>query len=173
MELEQAFEHVLYGHGLLFLGAGFSCGAINVRNCPLKTGDEFARHLSTMIDLPPNTRLEDAAEEFADSRGGDQLIQELEQEFTVNACAPFHTQILRHPWKRIYTTNYDNVAEFAASAVGKRLTPVTLGDQVREVSRTSTLCVHVNGYVERLTRSNLWSEIRLTDTIDSCLSNVL
>lgn len=164
MDLDEALGHVLDGHGLLFTGAGFSLGAVNLRGNPLKTGSEFARHLSALVGLPPDTRLEDAAEEFTEAHGEDKLIQELEQEFTVRTCAAFHMEILRFPWKRIYTTNYDNVAETAAAAVSKRLTPVTLSDKVRDIPKTSPLCVHLSGYVQRLAKSNLRSEIKLTDT---------
>ncbi|MDQ6651592.1 MAG: SIR2 family protein, partial [Acidobacteriota bacterium] len=73
-------------------------------------------------------------------------------------------EILRQPWKRVYTTNYDNVAEMSAARAGKRLTPVTLSDDRRDVPTTGMLSVHLNGYIDRLTQSNLWSEIKLTDT---------
>src|SRR5207244_3971359 len=67
------------------------------------------------------------------------------------------------PWRRVYTTNYDNVIEFGAAQTSKRLTPVTLGDDITKISKQQGLAIHLNGFVDRLARNNLWSELKLTD----------
>jgi hypothetical protein len=51
-----------------------------------------------------------------------------------------------------------------SNANGLRLKPVTLSDNIKDVPKDTVLCVHLNGFVGRLTRSSLWSEIKLTDT---------
>jgi len=83
LDLEEALEFVLAGRAVLFTGAGFSSGALNLRGAPFKIGAAFANYLSKLSGLPEGTPLEDAAEWFADQNGKDRLVEELQQEFTV------------------------------------------------------------------------------------------
>jgi hypothetical protein len=171
VELEQALESILAGRAVLFTGAGFSGGAVNLRGTPFKTGVPFANHLARLAGLPDGTTLEDAAEWFVRQHGRDRLLEELQQEFTVKEVSCAQRTILRMPWKRLYTTNYDNVAETAAAQESKHFTAVTLSDSIRTVPRTGTLCVHLNGYIDRVDPSAFDSQIRLTDT--SYLTNIV
>lgn len=164
MELDRAFEHALNGQAILFTGAGFSCGALNLKGEPFKTGGQLADYLGVKATSTPGLSLDDAAEEFAAKFGQDRLIKELELEFTAKQISAAQSQFTRVPWKRVYTTNYDNILENAFQAAGSRLKPVTLSDHIRDVPKDPLLCVHLNGFVGRLTRSSLWSEIKLTDT---------
>ena len=60
------------------------------------------------------------------------LLGELQEEFTAEQVSQAQVDLLKQPWRRIYTTNYDNVAEMGAAKTGKRLTPVTLSDAMRD-----------------------------------------
>ena len=171
MDLKEALEFVLAGRAVLFTGAGFSIGALNLRGTPFKTGTAFANHLSRLAGLPDGTQLDEAAEWFAEQHGKGCLVEELQLEFTVKQVTPAQASILRRPWKRLYTTNYDNVAETAAAQEGKRLSPASLSDPIHELPRTGTLCVHLNGYIDRFNASTVDSEIKLTDT--SYLTNIV
>ncbi len=171
MNLDEAFESVLGGRALLFTGAGFSRGATNLRDTHFKFGREFAAHLAKLSGLPEDTGLEDASEWFTGKHGKDRMTEELQQEFTVKQVTQAQIDVLRHPWKRVYTTNYDNVAETASAQGGKKLTPATLSDTIHALPKTGTLCVHLNGYIDRLNVPSLESEIKLTDT--SYLTNIV
>jgi hypothetical protein len=164
VELDRAFEHALDGNALLFTGAGFSRGAVNLRNGPFKTGSQFANHLAAQVKLPPGTPLDDASEQFAERFGEDRLIKEVEEEFTCKQISKTHQQFQLIPWKRIYTTNYDDVLEQAYRVGEHRLKSVTIGDDIRTIPKDCTLCVHLNGYVGRVTRATIWAELKATDT---------
>ncbi len=164
MDLDRALEHAFDGDAILFVGAGFSGGAKNLRGEPFKTGRQLATHLSHAVELSEDTPLDDASEEFARKHGVDRLIVELQQEYTASEIADHHLSIARIPWRRIYTTNYDNVLETACSRLLRRLNPIVLADRIRAISKEDTLCVHLNGYVDRLNRDTLLSEFKLTDT---------
>ena len=173
MDLDRGLEHAINGDAILFVGAGFSIGASNLRDAPFKSGSKLAQDLAVQANLSPETDLEDAAEEFALLLGEDRLIEELQQEFTARKIAEWHERVAKIPWRCIYTTNYDNILELAYAAASRSLMPVTLNDDVREAYKGSTkgskrnpitLCVHLNGYVGRLTRDTIWSQIKLTDT---------
>ncbi len=163
MEFERALEHLLDGDAILFIGAGFSSGAKNLRGEEIKTGRELAVHFARATELPDSTPLDDASEEFQLKHGEDSLISELQQEFTAMSIGEYHRAIASLPWRRVYTTNYDNVLETAYRDNSRLLTPVTPGDQIKNIPKAHTLCVHLNGYIERLTRETLGSEFKLTD----------
>ena len=163
MELDQALEHALDGDAVLFAGAGYSRGAVNLRDAPLKTGGELAKHFSELVGLPQETALDEAAEEYAEELGPDSLISELQHEFMVRGVAQHHLFLANIPWRSIYTTNYDNVLETASKGIGKRLSPVTTTDDIRDMP-TDHVVVHLNGFVDRLNRETLSADFRLTDT---------
>lgn len=164
MDLETAIEHALLGEAVLFYGAGFSKGAINVRGEFFKTGRELAKHLSRAVGLPDDTQLEDASEEYSKRLGEDQLIEELKLEFMTKTISSEHETLAKIAWRRVYTTNYDNVFETALTANSKLYTAVTLQDNIRKIPKNNLLCIHLNGYIDRLTRDSLWSEFKLTDS---------
>jgi tetratricopeptide (TPR) repeat protein len=164
MDIDEGLEHALSGHAVLFTGAGFSFGAQNLRNETVKRGGEFADHLASRCGLPAGLSLEEASEEFALHQGDDRLIVELHEEFTAKAVASAHRAIASIPWLRIYTTNYDNVLETAAVQESVKIVPVTTADDAAKVVKQERLCVHLNGYVDRVNRANLWTELKLTDS---------
>ena len=164
MELVSAIQHAANGEAIAFLGAGFSLGATNVTGSPLKSAHELAAHLATIVGLPSDSRLEDASEEFLAQQGEDRLIAELKNQFTARETTSAQQEIARIPWKRVYTTNYDNAFELAATSVSRAFLPITLSDALQDVPKDQPICIHLNGYVDRLTRETIASEIKLTDT---------
>lgn len=167
MDFDRALEYALEGRAVLFAGAGFSRGATNVRHRPLKSSIELAEALAKKAGLAAGASspgLEDAAEGYVAAYGEDALIKELQGEFTIQKVTPHQVQVAKVPWKRVYTTNYDNAIEVASAHIGKSLLPVTLGDEIQSVSKTTPLCVHLNGYIERLNRDTLRSDFKLTET---------
>ena len=164
MDFEDAIQQALNGQAVLFVGAGFAFGATNIAGGPFKSGPKLAKHFADRCGLPTDTGLEDAADEFVRQKGRDGLITEIQQEFTAKEIAPHHRQIAAIPWRRVYTTNYDNIAETAYAQVGRRLTPITPTTDIRSIPKSGTLCVHLNGFVDRITRDGVMSELKLTDT---------
>lgn len=162
MDLERALEYALDGDAILFVGAGFSLGAQNSRG-PFKSGGAFAAHLSAKVSLPASTEIQDAAEAFVRSQGQPALNSELIIEFRATEVAKYHVSVARVPWRRVYTTNYDTVFELASSKAENIFRAVSLSEIPRDFDPGEHICVHLNGYVERLT-STSGDEIRLTDT---------
>ena len=104
MDIDHGREYALEGQSILFCGAGFSKQAINVRNTEIKDGHKLAQHLANLAGLPSDTSLLDAADEFIEKHGYDQLIKELQGEFTLKDINISHLEVAKTPWKRIYTT---------------------------------------------------------------------
>ncbi len=164
MEIDRGLEFALEGEAVLFLGAGFSKGAVNLRSQMFKTGPELARHFSTLAGLHEDLSLPLAAEEFLECGGVDQFIDQLKHEFTVGTVSNSQMSIASIPWKRVYTTNYDDVFENASSRGSKACISVTTSDDIRKLPKTQLLCVHLCGYVHRLDRDNVRSECLLSES---------
>jgi len=165
MNLEDALELALDGKGVLFVGAGFSVGAMNLRNRSMQTAWGLSKLLAQACSLPgESVPLEDASEAYIEQFGKDALIHEIRQEFTATAVDRHHLSLAEVPWKSIYTTNYDNVLETACAELGRPLFPVTTANRIADVSNRDPLCVHLSGYVMSVTRQDLFSHFRLTDS---------
>ncbi len=164
MNLNKAIENALNGEAILFVGSGFSQDAININDGKFKLGGELAKYLSSEIGIESSSSLEDAAEVYAEKNGTDKLIEVIQKEYTAKTIQPFHQNIATIPWKRIYTTNYDNIIETAYHATGNRLTPITLSHDLYRIPKDHTICIHLNGFVESLDREKIWNELKLTES---------
>lgn len=90
------------------------------------------------------------------------LIDKLKASFTAKSVSPSQQQIASCPWRRVYTTNYDDVFELACSSIGKRVDSIVPFDDVSQVSKKTTLCVHLNGFIRRTDEDSLWGDMKLT-----------
>lgn len=164
MKFKEALEFALDGKAIMFAGAGYAYGATNIKGEPFKRSDELARYFSKRCNLPEDTSLDDAAECFVEEFNEDALIEEIQREFTVKDLASFHEKLAAIPWKRIYTTNYDNILELSWSRVSKKLTPITLSSDIYKIPKKENVCIHLNGFVDQLNRDTIHSELKLTES---------
>src|ERR1043166_5916134 len=97
---------------ILFLGSGFSLGATSIAQASPPNGKGLRRHFIQQLELPADTDydLQVLSEEFAenDSR---KLRDELYRIFRLTKLTPGQTVVLNEPWRRIYSTNYDDAVE--------------------------------------------------------------
>jgi hypothetical protein len=171
-DFERAIEHALSGEAILFLGAGFSSGATNLLNASVKTSHQLARLLSSEVSFPLDTPLDEASGEYINKNGLDSFLAYLQTEFTVKDVADSHLDICRVPWFRIYTTNYDNVVELSLSKLSIPYFSVIPSDQKRDIPRNSILCIHLNGFIGRVTKGSFYSDLVLTShSYDSSVLN--
>ena len=172
MEMDEAITKALEGRAILFTGAGFSSGAEGPRGT-LKRGSDLLDHFVALTGLSKEDGLESVAEAYVEQNGRDALIREIHEEFTTRAVTSGQKTIARVPWRRVYTTNYDDVYEAASAQGGQTIFSVSLSVQpagVPKGPRDPTVIVHLNGSVRLMTRDNVLSEIKLTDS--SYLSSI-
>ena len=162
MTLEQALDYVWNGRAVLFLGAGFSSGALNVNAKGFLTGARFATYLATKAGLPEDLALEEIAEAYVHAFGEDSLIDELFNEFTASSVTPAQRYIAEAPWRRVYTTNYDNVFETACTQAMKTVRSVAPTENIEKVAKSGLLCIHLNGSIQTISRESLWGDLKLT-----------
>ena len=166
MDIHQAIIHALDGEAVLFLGSGFSVGAIKADTHTLNGAGTLAYDLQKECGIPETemtTDLGQASEVFLKLKSEDELVDYLIKEFTVIDITSAQETIGAVRWKRIYTTNYDNVIELAYLKNKRSLKSVVLSQSVSTFKDKSDLCVHLNGRIDGLTIDKLDGEFKLTN----------
>lgn len=165
MTLETSIKNALDGNAILFLGSGASYGAKNINNEILVTGEELAKRI-----YPDCTDLQQAVDLYLDEKkasnidGELELIDFLKNQFSIKEITESQKIIPSIPWKRIYTTNYDNVVEKAYIAAGKNIRSLTITDNPKTVlSMDENICFHINGSIQNLTKTELNTSFKLSD----------
>ena len=162
MDIREGVIHALRGHSVLFAGAGFTHGATNSLPEPdnqVPDASAFSRHLARNLGIAKDYDLPIISQYYVSKKGEHGLITELINSFSITSVAQHHLDIAKVPWRRVYTTNYDNCFEFAALQNGGTWTALTL-DTVPSAS--TNRCVHINGHISNLTIDSLETQIRLT-----------
>lgn len=165
MELQESIIHALDGNAVLFLGSGFSIGAIKEDGTEFKTAAPLAHKLLAECGLPKEEYVDDlgqATEVFVNMRSEHELVDYMRKEYTAIEVSPAQEVITSVKWQRIYTTNYDNVVELASIKNKRVLQPAILSQRLADFKDKSNVCVHLNGRVEGLTIDKLGTEFKLT-----------
>lgn len=152
MQPVDAFAAVRQGEALAFLGAGFPLGAMNAEGVLLPKGTELAARLMKGAGVDDEADYGLAADLFQKLNPANPtaLTTFLEKQFSVASITDAHRRFAAFRWRRIYTTNYDNVAELASSQSGISRTSVTTRSAPEEYSRAMPWIVHLHGYVGNL-----------------------
>lgn len=163
LSLNDAIEKALSGHCMLFLGAGFSIGAKNILDESLPSASELKAILEKETGMK-SARLEYAADDYIDKFGENQLAPLLKSQFTVKELTRGQMDITSFEWKRVYTTNYDNVFEQGVRKTRKEIIETVTPSISSELCRDKSNCiVHINGSIADLTADSLLEEFKLTD----------
>lgn len=164
MELETAIKHAIDGKAILFLGAGFSIEGINQNDECFPLAPTLSEKLCKEMGKPNNSNLTIISDMFITKRGSKALIDLLQRTFRLKNCGgkeSVYQSILGLPWKRIYTTNYDDLCEKTLSAMGTVAIPKTISDVPKDAQSDLTV-LHINGYIDKLTPDTLQSEFKLS-----------
>lgn len=168
MELNQAIEKILDGQAVLFAGAGFSYGAKNKQG-EVPSAKKLKKELllDMKMDEKSEYSLEIISEFYKSEKSAIELVDKLREQYNIINIAEHHKTIMGMQWKRVYTTNYDQVVERSSLESGYSRDAIILSDDFETCGKT-TVCVHLNGYIERLNPEKLDSEFKLTDRSYSC-----
>jgi hypothetical protein len=164
MELQEAIKHIIDGNGVLFTGAGFSYDATNYINKHLDTATEISYELCDELMIQRNNNLEDVANYYINknAKNTQKLIKKLQDFFMCKECTNEQQIIANCNWRRIYTTNYDDVLEKAGEKENKERVPRTMSDKVNDIIKEDSI-IHLNGYIRNLTPEKLDNEFKLTN----------
>ena len=164
MEIEEAFRHAVDGDAVLFRGAGFSLGAVNKASKDFPLANDLSKHLMTDLGESDETPLQTSSEIYIKRKYEVGLITFLNQHLGVKSIAPHHRSFARPNWRRVYTTNYDDVFEKAAEADDKKVRPLALTPRIPNPEKGKVDCIHINGFLPWADPANLNSTLILSET---------
>ncbi|QPL45327.1 SIR2 family protein [Halomonas sp. A40-4] len=146
---------------VLLLGSGFSLGATNIGNGTPPNGKGLRRHFIEQLKLPADTDydLQVLSEEFAEN-DPEKLRDELYRIFRLTELTSGQTAVLNEPWRRIYSTNYDDAVELHRL---KKKVPPNAYDISEPVPNKLPhgAVVHLHGSIRLITPDNVMKSIVL------------
>ena len=166
-DIKEIAKKIYRGNAVLFVGAGFSADARGF-NDDLPTREELKQKIDSLMNTlsDNNASLSDTADYFIEAyckqnkNKLDEFIDWMKDTFSVKSTKEHHQIIAALPWRRIYTTNYDNVIEEAAKVKNIRIESKTLDDKVED----KNLCLHINGKICDLNKETLESKFKLSSS---------
>lgn len=157
---------------ILFLGAGFSCGASNKANamdgCKLK---EYIYDTLAKDKIGPEDEeevkgydLRKLSDEIYRIYHGKTELYNLLHEMYINTRpAEFHDYLVKYPWKNIYTVNIDDLVENIYEEQGEN---IVVQNKQRLISNSkSTQLFKLHGCVRNMEEGVIFSEDEYTELI--------
>ena len=165
MNYQDSLPEIFKGRSVLFIGTGASYGATDLQNKPILLGDGLRDFLLMECEESGrNCTLDQAAQRYIQTKGRDNIISILKERFSVRKVASHHLIIYGENWKRTYTTNYDDVFEFARTQQGISTNSYCLSDNIKDNNINDNFILHINGKIGRLNRDTINHEFKLTET---------
>ncbi len=168
MLIEEAIKHAIDREAILFLGAGFSIGGINSQGRSMTTGAGLAHILCDDMGIKHSDNLTITSSRYLEDelykKGLVNLITLLKKELICTQTTKEQTTIVSLPWKRIYTTNYDDIVEVASEAIGFSRNSITItAKRYDSQQNLEQAIVHINGYIRGLNEKKFIEEFKITD----------
>ncbi len=161
IELDDAIRCALDGDALLFIGAGLSFLSRAKDGERLPDGSAL---IDLLLEQPAGTGSKHTLDRVSGfvvrTKGVDFVHELLKKNLTVESVDDRLRQLYEQPWRRIYTTNYDNAIEVALSGK-KSISSLTIDDPVSKAVAGSI--IHINGYIENVSPANIQKGLVLTD----------
>lgn len=153
------------GTSILFLGAGFSAEATNANDENIKDVSALITYLLGKVDIVSSDGydLDTAAEEFQKIHGDEATVIALHSNFRTKAYTDDQATIVTQPWRRIYTTNYDDVIETICSDNRKSITTLGMKDPVSQPMPGTTQLLHIYGNIGKASAQEFAATFLLTE----------
>lgn len=153
MDYKSIYQEILNGDAILFVGAGFSVGNKST-NGEFKTGKKLAHYLCDQVKLSRTDNLNIACSKYLNTfstkvEAVSSLLLELKKEFTTSFICETHEWLLDLPWKRIYTTNYDDLIENTSKKSKIDRKSINILRNIEPQSVVNSI-IHINGYIHDL-----------------------
>lgn len=164
VDIELLKRRISTGKAIAFTGAGFSFGTQNILGSVPPMAGELSRKLSLLANLEESDDLmftADVAVEYIDRNA---ILDLLKDSYTIKVVSGSHESICKLPWRKFFTTNYDNSIELASLNVGKRIESVDLSSMPTTYLKKDNVCLHINGKIEGAVPEDLASKIKLSDS---------
>jgi len=141
---------------VLFLGSGFSVEATNIAGEHPPVGNGLREKFLELLkfDMSEEADLKDLAE-YAFQAGKD-VRSLLSKQFTISKVSENQAAILAKPWRRIYTTNYDDAIECFHKLNHTNPKPTSYSNHDPQANKVRAgSIIHIHGYIHRMTTENI------------------
>jgi hypothetical protein len=143
---------------ILFLGAGFSNGALNQVGEPTPSSNQLAKLILEYLNIPGQANLGLAIDKLREKKSPKDAYDFIANQLTIPKLTEQQRELLSLPWTRIYTTNVDNVGSTLSQRRWHDATqqndPVSFGD-----------FVYLHGCITNCTLSNYYSNLKLGEQL--------
>jgi hypothetical protein len=139
-------------------------GATSLADEPFLLGAGLGKALADEAGIPSDFALEDISDIYMSKFGSGPLLQKLRNWYVAKEVTKSQKELAKLPWRRVYTTNYDDVFERACAEVGKGIISHVGSDSVGKLGKNGLTCVHLNGFIWTATEGSLSKELKLTST---------
>lgn len=173
-KLNSVITEIFNGNAILFVGAGFSKGAVGFDD-DIPTAERLAEIILKLMNISTDSKnskdLAHISDYFINSfckkkkqneSKIDEFITMMKRTFRVTEPKKYHLDIVSAPWMFIYTTNYDDVIEQSGRAIKKMVEPLDLECEIPKYDNKTTYCLHINGRIENLKKDSLDNSFKLT-----------
>ena len=161
-DLDDLLQKISSGNAVLFTGAGFSSGAKNIVNTEPPHAKELADLISEQGGFDGEGDLKFSANYFLRIKEEHELIKLLKEQYTLKNISLSHKNICSIPWRRIYSTNYDNSIELALQANELLGECITLNEDPTIYYKKKNICVQINGKVSTLNNEHIPESFKLS-----------
>ncbi len=162
MDRAEAWRELNPRETILFLGSGFSAEAKNQNNEYFLVGNTLAERLKGVLGYSGSDSipLAEIADDFIPEQST-LLYKTLCPLLTATSVSADQQEIINRPWRRVYTTNYDDVYEFGLIQNDKTPESLSFHNAVKK-QRNNPQVVHLHGYVHHCNEKNIDEELVLS-----------
>ena len=135
----------------IFLGAGFSADCLNFSEHEVGTASPLHELLNQSVGHDYSD-MQLAADEYLEKNGESGLLKLLTEKYAITKRTGSVDEILKYPWARIYTTNYDNVISQSLTTLGVPHYAANNTEKPHEISKHSNdkkWIVHLHGSLRK------------------------
>jgi hypothetical protein len=163
--MEEQLHAALDGRAIALLGSGFTFGAKNEDDRRVPTVEDLLAFFNAPFPTAFGSYRSAAERYVRDERYGPaHAFASLKRQFTIKSSTSTHKVILGVPWKRIYTTNFDNLVERTLGGLGNSFRSLNAAKDNRPFDRDRLNIVHLNGMFDEMGNVDFDNLIRLTDS---------
>jgi hypothetical protein len=148
MSLKNFLARGVSGGNLLFCGAGFSVNCLNFSSEEVGVASPLHETLNEALNYNYGD-MQIAADEYTEKFGEHKLLSLLTEKYSISKRTKDIDEILKYPWSRIYTTNYDGVISQSLTHLGKTHYCANNTENPKELSRNTTWIVHLHGALQK------------------------
>lgn len=152
MDVLTALKQSRAGGAILFCGAGFTADSLRFETpdtlgVSIHLRDRINAKLEELGEAHNFKGLETAASRLKKRAGEHGLLNLLRDTFAISNVPEKLVEIMRFPWERVYTTNYDSGIEIACHRAARKF--ATYNNTEESAGEAHLEIVHLHGHIEK------------------------